>query len=91
MQLEWDEAKDVANRQKHGLGLEEASGMEWPGAGVEPDDRSDYGEKRFRAYLIRDRRLYVCVFTLRGDAIRVISLRKANTREEKRYVTAGST
>ena len=30
-------------------------------------------------------RLYALVYTLRGDALRVISLRKANKREVKRY------
>ena len=33
-------------------------------------------------------RLYVLVFTLRETAVRIISLRKANSREVKRYVAA---
>ena len=35
-----------------------------------------------------DARLYVLVFTLRETAVRIISLRKANSREVKRYVAA---
>lgn len=48
---------------------------------VVDDERMDYGERRQVAYgLIRDR-LFVCVFTDRGEIRRVISLRKANSRE----------
>ncbi|TCP10798.1 ribonuclease toxin BrnT of type II toxin-antitoxin system [Simplicispira metamorpha] len=37
--------------------------------------------------LIGDR-LYVMVFALRETAVRIISLRKANSREVKRYAAA---
>jgi len=47
--------------------------------------RFDYGEQRLWAFgRIRDR-LYVLTFTRRESAVRVISLRKANSREEKIY------
>lgn len=44
-----------------------------------------YGEARFivLGYIVD--RLYSMVFTVRGDMLRVISLRKANKREVKRY------
>jgi hypothetical protein len=32
-----------------------------------------------------DRRLHVVVYTVRGDRLRVISVRKANAREQTRY------
>jgi len=54
------------------------------------DDRRDYGETRFRALGRIGNRLHVLVFPETSIGIRVISLRKANTREEKRFEQAKS-
>lgn len=45
-----------------------------------------YTGQRFQATGLIDDRRHVMVYCLRGDAVRVISLRKANPREVKRYV-----
>jgi uncharacterized DUF497 family protein len=52
---------------------------------VEHDQRWDYGEERFRALGVVDEKVFVVVFTRRHSAIRIISARKANSREVKRY------
>jgi len=52
---------------------------------VEHDQRWDYGEERFRALGVIDRKIFVVVFTRRYKAIRIISARRANCREVKRY------
>lgn len=80
MEFEWDETKDAANRAKHGLSLAEAVRLDWVGGEIEVDDR-DYGELRLIYYGPLDGRMMVCVHTLRGQARRIISLRKANKRE----------
>ncbi|HEY1453964.1 MAG TPA: BrnT family toxin [Roseiarcus sp.] len=49
------------------------------------DDRRDYGERRLRVMALLGPRLHVAVVTVRGDAMRVISFRKANSREIKGY------
>lgn len=49
------------------------------------DTRTDYGEQRIRLLGMIDERLHVAVITHRGDKVRVISLRRANAREERRY------
>jgi uncharacterized protein len=50
-----------------------------------PDLRFDYGEARFITVgLIRDR-MIVAVWTRRGDDRHIISMRKANDREQRRY------
>lgn len=85
MEFDWDEAKDRANRTKHGVGLDAALRMEWTTAKVERDQRFDYGEARFTAFGYIDARLYCCVFTLRNGVTRVISFRKANSREDRTY------
>ena len=52
---------------------------------VEHDQRWDYGEERFRALGVIDKKVFVVVFTRRLRAIRIISARRANAREVKRY------
>jgi uncharacterized DUF497 family protein len=81
----FDPAKDAANQAKHGVALALAEVL-FAGAHVSMvDDRFDYGEVRKIAFgLIRDR-LFVCVYADREAERRVISLRKANKREVKRY------
>lgn len=85
MDIEFDPIKDQANRVKHGLSLALAEAFELETALVEIDDRNDYKEERFIALGLIGDRVHVMVFTVRGEAIRVISLRKANRREVKRY------
>jgi uncharacterized DUF497 family protein len=81
----FDPAKDAANRAKHGVALALAEVL-FAGAHVSmADDRFDYGEVRQIAFGFIHDRLFVCVFADRPTERRVISLRKANKREVKRY------
>jgi len=50
------------------------------------DDRFPYGEARSIATGLIGERVHVPVFTMRSEAMRVISLRKANCREVLKYV-----
>ncbi|MNE51790.1 hypothetical protein D3C80_1464360 [compost metagenome] len=52
------------------------------------DLRRDYGERRFQVLGYIGERLHALVFTPRDGAVHVISLRKANSREVKRYEQA---
>ena len=53
---------------------------------VFPDNRKDYGEKRYVGLGHIRKRLMVIVYTERDlDMIRVISLRKANKREQEKF------
>ena len=85
---EWDDDKNKANKARHRVAFEEAEQFDWEGALVAPDDRQDYGESRFVVVGYIGNRLHVLAFTERADKVRVISLRKANKREEKRYEKA---
>ena len=49
------------------------------------DDRKDYGEPRFITYGTLDGRMVVVVWTVRGAFRRIISLRKANAREQSTH------
>ena len=49
------------------------------------DSRQDYEEDRFITVGLLDARLVVLVWTPRGEARRIISMRKANDREKTLY------
>lgn len=49
------------------------------------DDRQQYGETRFIAIGRLYQRVMVVVYTMRDEAIRIISFRKANSREVTAY------
>ena len=49
------------------------------------DDRRDYGEDRFITIGFLDGAMVVLVWTPRGGADRIISMRKANERERALY------
>ncbi len=85
MNYEFDLTKDDGNLEKHGLSLADAEDFEWETAVVHEDTRKPYAEPRFQAAGYIGNRLHVMVFCLRIDAVRVISLRKANPREVKNY------
>jgi uncharacterized DUF497 family protein len=87
MEITCDPNKEAANQAKHGLSLELAKELEWETALIWTDNRKDYGEVRQCALVLRENRLYFVAFADRADGRRVISLRKANVREVKRYVS----
>lgn len=85
MRYVFDTAKDAVNLAKHGVSLALAEVL-FAGPHVSvSDDRFDYGEMRQIAFGRINGRLFVCVYVDRGAQRRVISLRKANRREVKRY------
>ena len=87
MQITFDEAKDAQNKSKHGLSLFEAEKLEWDDALIWQDTRRDYGETRMIALGAIAERLYCVVYVDREDVCRIISLRKANNKEKKLYVS----
>jgi uncharacterized DUF497 family protein len=81
----WDEAKRAANFRKHGVDFANVDGFGWESADIATDQRRDYGETRCLATGMIGDRLHVLVFTVRDEDVRLISLRKANGREVRRY------
>lgn len=53
------------------------------------DNRLDYGEQRFNTVGWLDGRLVVVAWTPRGEVRRIISMRKANEREQARFSPLG--
>lgn len=81
----FDPTKDEANRLKHGLSLVKAEAFDFVTAFKVVDTRRDYGEARVQVYGMLDGRLHVLVINPRPEGDRVISLRRANKREVRRY------
>lgn len=84
----YDLGKDGANVERHGVSLAMAAALERDSAVIWPDTRRQYGEPRMAAIGYIGLRLYYVVFVDRADSRRVISLRKANQQEVKRYAEA---
>jgi uncharacterized DUF497 family protein len=85
MEITFDPVKDASNIEKHSVSLADVAGFEWGEAVTWPDQRHEYGEYRMIGLGYIGDRLFNVVFVDRGEERRVISLRKANEREVKRY------
>jgi len=86
VRIEFDPAKDEANLAKHGVPLALAGELDWEAALVWFDARFEYDELRMIALAPKTEILYYVAFVDRGQARRIISLRRANRREVKHYV-----
>jgi len=76
----------VGNRSKHGVSLSQASELDWEAALMGVDERFESGELRMIALAPKSDVLYLMAFAARGEARRIISLRRANRREVKHDV-----
>jgi uncharacterized DUF497 family protein len=85
VKISYDPEKNARNVAKRSLSFERAADLEWETASIMEDARQSYPERRFVATGYLDGRLHVLCFTPTGDGIRIISFRKANKREAKRY------
>lgn len=83
MEFEFDSEKDRVNIAKHGVSLVLGVVVVENAVGEIADDRRDYGELRRNAFGMVNGRLFVCTFTMRGNAVRIISVRKASRREQR--------
>lgn len=85
MEISYDASKNERNIALRGLPFDLVAGLNWADALIMEDTRKQYGERRFLALGYIGERLYAVVFTPRGAACRIISLRKANQREIEKY------
>jgi len=86
--FEWDEASKAGiNYRKHGVRIPEAIPVfDDPYAITVTDDESGPGEQRFVTLGTGTMgRLLVVVYTWRGDNIRIISARPAESNEREQY------
>lgn len=89
MNFVWDEHKNQANIRNHGFSFADASAIFAVPMLVDLDDRLDYGEDRWIGIGLLQSRVVVVVYTEPDDhTIRIVSLRKALTRERVAYEQA---
>jgi uncharacterized DUF497 family protein len=85
MPISFDRTKRDRTLLERGLAFEDAERV-FEGPTVEGvDDRRDYGEGRIITVGLLDGRMVVIVWTPRDGGRHVISMRKANDREQARY------
>ena len=83
--IDFDPTKSARNERERGIAFERFGDMDFETAIAIEDTRKDYGERRLRVLGTIDGKLHAAVITPRGETIRVISLRRANKREELAY------
>jgi uncharacterized protein len=85
MQIEFDPGKDRINREKHGVGLDAAAlifatpSVQWISL------REQHGEVRYVAVGLLEGVEFTCVFTMRSQIARIISVRRARHEERDRF------
>lgn len=85
MEITFDPAKRDVTLQERGLDFADAAKV-FAGVTLDMvDDRFDYAEERWITTGLLDGRMVVLVWTPTADGRRVISMRKANDREQKRW------
>ena len=84
--FEWDDTKAASNWLDHGVTFDmareafrDAFAVEWV------DDRQGVSEERFAMLAMVESRLLFVAYTLREERIRIISARKAEPHERRRY------
>jgi uncharacterized DUF497 family protein len=91
MRFEWDLAKARANEDKHAVSFEETASIFRAFHINRSDVRRHYGEARFIALGVDSNgEVLNVVYTLRGEAIRIISAWKASRYEREAYAKAQS-
>ena len=81
--FEWDSIKAMKNLAAHGVSFERVEFFEWDEA--ETLYQTVSGERRYSSFGTIQGRLHCLIWTIRNERIRVISLRKANKREQEAY------
>lgn len=87
MKIEFDPAKRRTCLELRGLDFARANEVFAGHHFTAPDLRPGYLEPRFVTVGALDARMVILVWTPRGAARRIISMRKANDREKARYAS----
>ena len=86
----WDDNKNKANIEKHGISFEEAASVfQDEGALVIADDEHSESEERFIliGFSFKANLLVVChCYREKDSIIRIISARKADKKERQKYI-----
>jgi uncharacterized DUF497 family protein len=89
MHIEFDSSKREKTLAERGLDFARAGEVFTEVHVTFSDARFAYGEPRFNTVGLLDGRMVVVAWTPRGEARRIISMRKANDREQARFSPLG--
>jgi len=84
MVFEWDKEKIAANLKKHGIDFETARKIWLDENRIEIEAPYPI-EKRWIVIGTIENKIWTAIFTIRDDAVRIISVRRSRTREKKIY------
>ncbi len=84
MEFEFDPDKSKANHDKHGIDFVEAQVL-WDGLRIVDAPAVSRDEPRFMALAEYEGNVWAAVFTLRGEIVRLISVRRAAKGEVEGY------
>lgn len=84
--MEFDPDKNEKNHKNHGLRFEDAEKVFNGPTVTFLDTREDYGEDRYITFGTLDGIVICVAHTDRGDATRIISMRKATKPEREAYL-----
>ena len=86
MEFEWDEHKNQENIRRRCIDFTDAANIFLDPFYIEEEDtRQDYEEQRFKVIGEANRQVLVVVYTYQGEKIRIISARKAEPYERRKY------
>lgn len=85
MKIQYDEQKRQTTLEQRGIDFADAwqifEGIHY----TLEDERQDYGEQRFITIGYMNKRMVIVAWTPRANDKRIISLRKANEREQAKF------
>jgi hypothetical protein len=84
MLFEWDPPKSIANKEKHGIDFETAKRL-WADENRVEIHAPHPVEDRWILLGKKDDKLWTVIYTLRGTASRIISVRRSREKEEDLY------
>ena len=84
MSFEWDHGKSIANKEKHGIDFESAE-LLWSDENRVEIHAPHPVEERWILIGKKENKLWTAIFTLRGNAIRIISVRRSRKKEVDLY------
>ena len=85
MDIEFDPIKDQQNIARHGMSLIAGLAVLLNQIGTVEDTRRPYGEVRLRAFAAIDGRYIACVYTMRGDTARIISVHHVREKDVRKW------
>lgn len=84
MVLEWDPVKNDANKEKHGIDFKTAKELWRDESRIEVHTPHPVENRRIIIGRLNNKH-WTAVYTLRGDTIRIISVRRSREKEEALY------